>query len=364
MSVRVLVVDDSAFMRKIISNVLNEDDQISVVETAKNGEDAIIKAKQCLPDVITLDVEMPIMNGLDCLKHLMNKNPIPVIMLSNFTNEGADATIKALELGAIDFIAKPENIFDIGAEKLRREIIEKVKIAGRTKLKFFGQKAVSSRQGSSLLHGHYKSNDSLGNNDPGNSKQIDKLIAVGASTGGPRALQQVISALPGNLPAALLIVQHMPAEFTKSLANRLNAMSQLTVKEANDGDIVTAGCAYIAPGGFHMIFEQDVEKNQLIIRLNKGQPVNGHRPSVDTMMNSLSDTGLQNIIGVIMTGMGMDGCKGLEKLKKYNKAAIIAQNEESCVVYGMPKAAVVAGIVDKIVSLQDISDEILKLMGV
>jgi two-component system chemotaxis response regulator CheB len=287
------------------------------------------------------------MNGLDCLKAIMSSSPIPVIMLSSYTNEGADATIRALELGAIDFIAKPTNIFEIGSEKLKREITEKVKVAKNTVVNAYT---------------HFIQYRNKVDVQPSNN--LKKIVAIGTSTGGPKALQQVIPLIPGNIPAAFVIVQHMPPGFTKSLAARLNSMSELIVKEAEDGDKITAGCVYIAPGGYHITFEKGRGNVNLIIRLNQEEPVGGHRPSVNVMMDSLSKTGLKNIIGVIMTGMGADGCEGLKKLKKINKALVIAQDEKSCVVYGMPKAAVQAGVVDRITPLNTISHEIIKLVGV
>lgn len=344
-----MVVDDSAFMRKVISDVLNSDKDIQVVYAAKDGKDAIEKIHQYSPDVVTLDVEMPIMDGLDCLKHIMKNNPLPVIMVSSLTSEGAEATLKALELGAVDFIAKPQNIFDIGSNKFKEEIIEKIKIARNSIVLSYTNRLISRRLSKA------KGNRNLKN-----------IIAIGTSTGGPSALQQVIPLIPGNIPAAFIVVQHMPPGFTKSLASRLDGMSELSVKEAEDGDILQAGNVYIAPGDYHLIVSKEKVSNRLVINLSRSDSLKAerHRPSVNVMMNSLSSTGLRNIIGVIMTGMGNDGCEGLKRLKEKNNAYIIAQSEESCVVYGMPRAAVRAGIVDKIVPLNEISDVIIKMVGV
>ncbi|MCG8500317.1 MAG: chemotaxis response regulator protein-glutamate methylesterase [Firmicutes bacterium] len=347
MPIKVLVVDDSAFMRKVISDVLNADSEITVVDTARNGKDALEKLRLLTPDVITLDVEMPVMNGLDCLKSIMKSKPLPVIMLSSVTSEGADATIKALEWGAIDFITKPTNIFDIGKNELIQEMIAKVKVAKNTVVTPYTH-FYNYGNKSEVIH----------------SRNLKKIVAIGTSTGGPRALQQVIPLIPGDISAAFVIVQHMPPGFTKSLATRLNGMSELTVKEAEDGDIVTAGCAYIAPGDYHMVFKRKDRGSTLTVKLDKNKAVSGHRPSVNVMMESLSNTGLKDIIGVMMTGMGADGCEGLKKLKLANKASVIAQNEESCVVYGMPKAVVQAGIADIIVPLNQISNNIVKMVEV
>lgn len=347
MAIRVLIVDDSAFTRKIISDVLSNDPDIEVVDTAKDGQDALEKLTLHKPDVMTLDVEMPVMNGLDCLAHVMRTQPLPIVMLSSVTVEGAEATIKALELGAVDFISKPSNIFEIGTDKLKNDIIEKVKIA-KTAVAYIPKKTIEINKTIDKAH----------------HREMKKIVAIGTSTGGPKALQQLLPLIPGDVPAAFVIVQHMPPGFTRSLANRINTISALTVKEAEDGDILQGGYAYIAPGGYHVVFETADTGKTIIIRLSSMNPVGGHRPSVDVMLNSLSDTGYKNIIGVIMTGMGADGCNGLKKLKSQNQAFVIAQNQQSCVVYGMPKAAVQAGVVDKTIPLDEIHNEIIRLMGV
>lgn len=346
--IKVLVVDDSAFMRKVISDILSSDAGITVIDTAKNGLEAIEKAKSLKPDVITLDVEMPVMNGLECLKEILKSRQVPVVMLSGLTKDGADSTIQALEAGAIDFITKPVNLFEMGGEGKKQELIEKVKIAKnaikarshlRTKLPVKPKSSVEK------------------------SRNIKYIVAIGTSTGGPKALQDVIPCIPGNVPAAFLVVQHMPPGFTKSLAERLNSISEVTVKEAEDFDEVKPGYVYIAPGDYHMLVEK-CSNNDLKIRLSHEQQVSGHRPSVNVMMESLSKTCLTNVIGVIMTGMGGDGSEGIKKLKINNKGYIIAQDEKSCVVYGMPKVAVQTGMVDAVVPLKEITNEIMKIVGV
>lgn len=345
-AVKVLVVDDSAFMRKVLSEMLEEDDSIVVVGTATDGKDALKKISELNPDVITMDVEMPVMDGINCLKEIMQKFPKPVIMLSSGTEHGAELTIKALDEGAVDFIAKPKNIFDIKINKKKNEIVEKVLIAKNVKF----SKSVSKFKKTE--------SDSLVPN-----KTLKYIIAIGTSTGGPKALQSVVPFLPGDIPAAVLIVQHMPPGFTNSLAERLNSKSDLTVKEASHKEKILAGHVYIAPGDSHMLIEA-LNNGDIIINLDKSPPVGGHRPSVDVMMNSLSDTGLKNIIGVIMTGMGADGSIGIKKLKDKNRSYNIAQDEETSVVYGMPKMAVQTGAIDKVVSLDKISEEIIQILGV
>ncbi len=345
-TVNVLIVDDSAFMRKVLTDILNAEDGINVVGTATDGYDALAKIEKLDPDVLTLDVEMPGMNGIECLKVIMKKKPKPVIMLGSGTVQGAELTLKALEEGAVDFIAKPNNIFDIKNEKKKNEIIEKVLIAKNIDLVAYSNQCST-----------YKTNDNT-------KTPVKYYIAIGSSTGGPKALAQVIPLLPKNLPASVFIVQHMPPGFTKSLAERLDGKSGMTVKEAEHKEKALAGYVYIAPGDAHMVFEKDPVDGALIINLDKSPPVGGHRPSVDVMMNSLSDTGMENIIGVILTGMGSDGSNGVKKLKENNKGYIIAQDEQSSVVYGMPKMAFQTGAVDKVLALESITDEIIQYLGV
>lgn len=348
--IKVLVVDDSAFMRKIISDILNSDNEINVIDVASNGREALEKVKLLKPDVVTLDIEMPIMDGLTCLKEMLINDYVPVIMLSSLTKEGADHTIRALEAGAVDFITKPTNIFKMSSDDKIKELIEKVKVAKSTiriRKSKASTKSIVLRPKEEIV----KSNN------------IKKIVAIGTSTGGPKALQDVIPLIPGDASAAFLVVQHMPPGFTKSLAERLNNLSEVVVKEAENGDIIKPGYVYIAPGDYHMHLEKLEDKN-LRIRLTQEPPVGGHRPAVNVMMESLSKTGLTNIIGVIMTGMGGDGSEGVKRLKEVNNGYIIAQDEASCVVYGMPKVAVQTGVVDSVVPLKEITREIMKIVGV
>jgi two-component system chemotaxis response regulator CheB len=355
MKTKVLVVDDSAFMRKVISDLVNSSSKLEVVGTAKNGKDAIEKVKTLKPDVLTLDVEMPVMDGIAALEVIMKEMPMPVLMLSSITKEGAEATIKSLELGAIDFITKPSSIFKVNTEDMQKELVEKILVVANVKYRkprsVMERKKVEKPQARESLRARSRGNG-----------HIDKIIAIGTSTGGPRALQSVIPNIPGDINASIVIVQHMPAGFTKSLAERMNTMSQLSVKEAEDGESLKAGFAYIAPGDSHLRIVKSGKDYK--IKLDKGELVSGHRPSVDAMMYSIADMGIKNIIGVIMTGMGSDGARGLENVKQMNRGYIIAQDEESCVVYGMPKSTVDLGVVDKIVPLESIANEIIKAMEV
>ncbi|SHJ91342.1 protein-glutamate methylesterase/protein-glutamine glutaminase [Paramaledivibacter caminithermalis] len=353
--IKVLVVDDSVFMRRILSDIINSHPNIEVIDTARDGEEAILKVQNLKPHVVTLDVEMPKMDGLKALQKIMDISPVPVLMLSGLTKEGTDATIKALQYGAVDFIAKPSNIFKINVEDMKKQLLDKIIIASKIKLgkKLFYKTHIPKKN----VKVHSTSPRILTNNK-GTAK---KVVAIGTSTGGPRALQTILPNIPKDIDATFVIVQHMPPGFTKSLADRLDSICEINVKEAEQDDILLPGHAYIAPGGKHMIINKD--NNKLKISLNKKPAVSGHRPSVDAMMNSLASTGIDNIIGVILTGMGSDGAQGLKKVKE-NSAYIIAQDEESCVVFGMPKSTIKLGIVDKVLPIDDISDEIIRAVEV
>lgn len=349
---KILVIDDSAFMRRVISDIINNDHRFIVVGTANNGEEGLKKIQELNPDVITLDVEMPAMNGLEMLKVLMKTNPKPVLVISALTKEGADTTIRALGLGAVDFITKPKNIFKMNEEEIKMHILEKIFIASRIH-------NFPTRTEKTIKELKIKSKVVSSSN-----LSLKKIVTIGTSTGGPRALQEVLPYLPKNLPASYVIVQHMPPGFTKSLAERLNSLSDITVKEAEDKDILYPGVAYIAPGDYHILIEKANHTSDYWIRLSSSPSVGGHRPSVNVMFNSLSETKLDNIIGVIMTGMGSDGCEGMKNLKSKNNAFIIAQDEKSCVVFGMPKTVIESGIADVVVPVQHIAKEIIKAVEV
>jgi len=344
--VRVLIVDDSPFMRKVLHDVFDSDPETKVVGVATNGKEALDIAESVKPDVITLDIEMPVMNGLDCLRNLMKQGTYAVIMISALTTAGAKATIEALNIGAVDFVAKPGNLFQISAGEKRKEIIQKVKIAKEAGLINLSKKADIEKK------------QFIGSKAP----VIEKIIAIGTSTGGPRALQRVIPYLPGDLPAAVVVVQHMPQGFTRSLASRLNDISEMTVKEAEDNELMKAGYVYIAPGDRHLLLSK--RGKDIILLLDDSDPVSGHRPSFDKMLFSISELEQDNILGVIMTGMGTDGSKGLKVLKEKLGIKIIAQDKQSCIVYGMPRTVIEMGIVDQVVPLEQIPVAILNHMGV
>lgn len=356
--IKVLVVDDSLFMRKIITKILEKDREIIVVGTAKNGKEAVELNKKLKPDVITLDVEMPVMNGLEALKEIMTENPTKVLMLSSLTTEGAKETIESLENGAFDFLQKPDGkSISLNIEKIGDELIELVKEAKNVNLNILKRKAPVRRtpveRKSSFSDKLFKkAYQEIGR------ESADKLVSIGISTGGPKALQTILPNIPKDINAAILIVQHMPPKFTKSLADRLNELCQIEVREAKHGDKLEKGVALIAPGDQHMV----IAKNKKIIELNKSDTRQGHRPSVDVMYDSVFDNYKpKDVVAVIMTGMGKDGAEGIKKLNGAGSRTI-AQSKETCVVYGMPRVAIELGGVDHITDLEEIPNQILKCL--
>lgn len=348
--IRVLVVDDSAFMRKVISDLLMDDQLIEVVATARNGEDALDKLKTFNPDVMTLDVEMPVMNGIETLKRVMKEHPLPVIMISSVTKEGTANTLLAMELGAVDFITKTSGGISLDLHKIKMELIEKVKLASKVNVVSSKIKKKPVQAGRPIIQYRLE-----------RQKSDKKLIAIGTSTGGPKALQKVLTQLPKGIEAPILIVQHMPQGFTKSLAERLNRLCEISVKEAADGDVLKNGTAYIAPGGLHMKVQKIGEN--LTIKCDETALRRGHRPSVDVLFESIAKISGYEVIAVIMTGMGNDGSDGLIALKQNVNCFAVAESEESSVVFGMPKAAINTNFVDEVAHLEDISDSIIRMIN-
>ncbi len=349
--INVVVVDDSAFMRKFISVMLESDIEIKVVASAKNGEEGYELVKKFQPDLVTMDIEMPVMDGLTALQKIMKDCPAPVIMISSLTTEGADATIRAFECGAVDVIPKEMSYTNVCIEDIKEEFIGKVKEIARNS-------SLSNRL--RRIRG-LKSVHSVRTEKPEPIKFLPKInykaIALGVSTGGPLSLQKVLPFLSSKINIPVFIVQHMPPRFTKSLADRLNGMSELTIKEAEKNEKVQNGYVYIAPGGFHMTVKKKLDS--FIISIDETPEDTLHRPSVDVMMNSVINAFGKNTLGIIMTGMGKDGFEGIKKLKSLG-GYCLAQNEESCVVYGMPKAVVEAGLADVVAPLESISEIINK----
>ncbi len=340
--VTVLVVDDSAFMRNVLSRMLESDPGIKVVGTAGNGSEAIEKVAALRPDVVTMDVEMPGMDGIEALKRIMADNPVPVIMLSSQTSEGARVTLHALELGAMDFVPKnlAESTLDI--IKVKSVLVEKVK--------HLGQKKLLARPASPPWV-----KASIPADACGDRINVD-IVAIGTSTGGPKSLQQIIPFLPGNFPVPVLVSQHMPANFTKPFAERLDQLSALEVKEAQDGEIARSGVVYIAPGGGHMSLSSGLPRPSITIS-HGGNFI--YRPSVDALMSSVAAHFQGRSLGVILTGMGNDGLQGLASLKRQG-GKIIAQDERTCVIYGMPRVVVEAGLADSVLPLGEIPEAIVR----
>lgn len=338
--IKVLIVDDSAFMRKVISDLFTDQPDFAVIGTARNGLDAIEKTRKLKPDLITMDVEMPVMDGLAALQTIMTEFPAPVIMVSSLTHQGTTTTLRALELGAVDFVTKNGGpISDI--KNIKNQILEKSRSAVQANIKSLAFKQISDTKPVTIKP----------------SVNLDKIIAIGTSTGGPRALQEIITRLPYNLPAGVVIVQHMPAGFTRSLAERLNSISSLTVKEAQHNDIVKPGLVLIAPGDYHMIVQK--ENKDCVVKLNQNPQINGHRPSVNPLMDSVAHVYGPKAVGVLLTGMGQDGAKGIQSIKKQG-GYTIAEDNSTAVVFGMPKAAIELGVVDSIVPLYDMPTAIVK----
>ncbi len=353
--VRAMVIDDSAFMRKVIMNLLQEKGTIEVIATARNGKDALAQLETITPDVITLDVEMPVMNGLEFLSVLMKGKKIPTVMLSSLTSQGAVETLRALELGAVDFITKPSGSISLDIDKLQAEIVEKVENAAKIDIsKLQSEKSIKN----TLRPIQIKR--TVNTMIP---KQIQEIVAIGTSTGGPRALQEVLTKIPADFPAPIFIVQHMPPGFTKSLADRLNSICQIEVREASHLERVETGVAYIAPGNKHMSI--DVQDGHLHIYLDQEMPPrSGHRPSVDVLFESIASIEKIRKYIVIMTGMGSDGSRGLQAIKEKDSRDVIAiaEDESTCVVYGMPRSAVQLGLIDQSIQLDRIGDKLTQLL--
>ncbi len=335
--IRVLCVDDSSLMRQLMTEIINSHSDMEMVATAPDPLVARDLIKEFNPDVLTLDVEMPRMDGLDFLEKLMRLRPMPVVMVSSLTGKGSEITLRALELGAVDFVTKPSLGIREGMLAYSQMIGDKVRAASRAKLH-------TRRPTTSPVM--LKAGPLLSS---------EKLIAIGASTGGTEAIRHVLQPLPATSPA-LLITQHMPPGFTRSFAERLNKLCQITVKEAEDGERVLPGHAYIAPGAMHMELARSGANYQ--VKLHDGPPVNRHKPSVDVLFESVAQYAGRNAVGVLLTGMGNDGAAGLLSMNKAG-AWTIAQNEASCVVFGMPREAIALGGASEVVDLHQISQHML-----
>lgn len=347
--IRVLVVDDSAFMRKMISEILARDPGVCVAGQARDGADALLKLEALKPDVVTMDIEMPVLDGIGALTEIMRRRPTPVLMLSSLTQAGAEATLRCLELGAFDFVGKPSGSISLDIEKIAAELISKVKAAAGARLHTRrpapGVLAVPSVPARPAVAAR-KSTDKIA------------VLAIGASTGGPRALQQLIPMLPADLGVPIVIVQHMPPGFTASLAQRLQQMSSFVVREAANGDRLKAGQILVAPGGHHLQFDAGGAA-----RLTQEPPIHGVRPAVDITLASLAHIYGSRLLAVLLTGMGRDGARAMKQI--VDKGGLtLAEDETTCVVYGMPKAAFDLGGVSRLLPLPEIAPAIARACGV
>lgn len=340
MAIRVLIVDDSATARAVLREILESDPSFEVVATASDAYIARDKIVELKPDVICLDVEMPRMDGITFLKKLMHYMPMPVVMVSSLTQSGAKTTLEALEAGAVDFVPKLHSHIYDSKDEMRDELIAKIKMAAKVKV---FKKELNTNKSANMT--------SL-------AETTNKIVAIGASTGGTEALKEVLMGLPRNSPG-IVIVQHMPANFTAPFAQRLDSLCAMEVREAKNGDSITPGVVLVAPGDFHMVVRRSGAR--YFVEIGSGEKISGHKPSVDVLFNSVAKIAGSNAIGVILTGMGADGAKGLLAMKRAG-ARTIGQDEASCVVYGMPKIAHDIGAVDKQVALSKIANSVLSLI--
>jgi len=356
--IKIVVVDDSAFMRKALTVMLESDPGFKVVGSARNGVEGVAKVRQLKPDLVTMDIEMPQMDGLTALQQIMASNPVPVMMVSSITTDGARATLDALDLGAVDFIPKQMSYVSLDIVKIKDELLAKIRdIVSRKHIlmaRFRTRKSFrDAKEGMAVPQTSLS--EAASTPLPKRHKKID-IIGLGSSTGGPPALQTLISALPRNLPVGIVIAQHMPPTFTKSLAERLDGVSSVTVKEASDGDPIKAGTVLIAPGGKHLTVRRSRGRAQVIISAEPSDTL--YKPCVDVMLNSVSKAYGANAMSVILTGMGSNGLSGSRKVKT-SGGIVIAQDEATSVVYGMPRAVVEARLTDHVASIDNLAAEII-----
>ncbi len=348
--IRVLVVDDSALMRRLIPQLIESDSELHVVATAMDGAFALKKIQEYRPDVITLDLEMPRMDGIETLRQIMRVHPVPVVVVSAHTRQGAATTFKALQMGAFDFIAKPRDVLAEGMQEIAADLIQKIKAAVASPLRRRTLPALAATAAQSQAK-------------PKRASALvpaKKVIVIGISTGGPNSLEYMLSQLPAEFSAAIVVVQHMPAGFTDPFARRLNESCSVEVKEAQSGDILAAGRVLICPGDRHVKLRR-MPLGDVVV-LSNDERVNGHRPSVDVLFRSAAEEFGPNAVGVLMTGMGEDGAEGLGAMKAAG-AHTIAQDEASSIVFGMPRAAIERGYANRIVGLEDMANTLIAHCG-
>ena len=349
--IRVLIVDDSVFIRSALTKMIRTDPGLQVVGTASNGVEALEQTQALQPDVITLDVEMPRMDGIEALGRIMAEWPRPVIMLSFATREGAETTLRALDIGAFDYITKPGSDGSLSIASVREDLIAKIKIAARSPL----------APGSDFSRVLPAEPDQLPASSSARIQVTPTILAIGASTGGPKALQQVLSALPASLPVGVLVVQHMPPGFTAPFAERLNTLCQLRIREAAGGEIIEPGNVYIAPAGWHLTVSRGAA-GRCSTEVSKSPSATLHRPSVDILLFSVAETFRSQAMGVLLTGMGVDGARGMKAIHKAG-GWTVGQNAETCVVYGMPRAAAEMRALSRVAPLSLVATEIMSALS-
>lgn len=353
-NIRVLIVDDSPLMRKLLTQIIEKEEGLEVAGTARNGRIALDIIGRIDPDVVTMDVEMPVMNGLEALKQIMTENPRPVIIISSFTEAGAQMTFQSLELCAVDFITKPDSILSRQILDIQKEIILKIRTAANLKIRRRNEqeiRKIEEQEKKPVRLIPKKKDIRLG--------KCRNLVCIGISTGGPEALKNILPSIPPDIDAGFLIVQHMPIGFTRAFADRMNTLSQIEVKEAEEGDIILPGKALIARGDHHLTLRQ--ERYAYVAMINQEKRVSLFRPSIDVLMHSAVEEFDGNKIAVLMTGMGFDGVEGMRRMKT-GGAHTIVQDQETSVVYGMNKLAVQEGCIDQILPLNRIIPAVLDLI--
>lgn len=354
--IRTLIVDDSSFMRTTLSMMLDGASGITVVDTATNGEEGVEKACELEPDVVTMDVEMPKMDGITAARHIMDRAPCPILMISSLTEEGAETTIEAMQAGAADFLSKGQAGSALQIREVEEELIEKVRALSESGSRLFdGDLGMRVSEGRSSASTPNRSGDTRLRTD-----SSLELVVIGVSTGGPLALQNVLPVLPAEFPVPVAVAQHMPPQFTRSLADRLDDRSALGVREATDGMALEPGHAVVAAGGRHLTFERHGARP--VVRTPDEPTDTGHRPSVNVMFKSACQEYGGNVLALVMTGMGKDGLRGARKIKNAG-GTIFAQDEASCVVYGMPRVVVEAGLADAVLPLEELAEALSKAVG-
>lgn len=353
MKKNILVVDDSALMRRVICDIINSDARFQAKDVCRDGVEAYERLRNHSYDAVVMDINMPRMDGLELLKKLQEENiKVTVIVVSSLTTKDAETTIQAMERGAVDFVTKPSNLPEAKGEEFKTALVNVLEAV----LHMDGSAQKAAGTVTTIRKPGVRKTLSQG------SRGGKKLIALACSTGGPRALQSVIPFLKREMNAPMVLVQHMPAGFTKSMADRLDEISEVSVKEAEEGDVLRPGRVYVAPGGKHMEIAQTAVGHKIV--LSDKPAVGGLKPYANYMYQSLVDSGFDEILCVVLTGMGMDGTKGIEELSKHKPVHVICQDQESCVVYGMPKAAAEAGLADEILPLTEVAQSIMKNVGV